>query len=330
MFHGEAATLPGLRTIAGSGRVPFAPVRIEFAAAVLMAFLRLRPGNGGCRTGICSGRRPRCASPRDLSPRSEGDVAKLLWQIDIYRLYARKLHAALIEDSRALRPGTKVLKTDVYEESLDSEYGLLSWLGQNAGQAIGIDKNEEVARRAAANVSQPGVPNCNAIVCDVRRIAAPDGVFDLVISTSTLDHFSAESDLAASLGQILRILKPAGTVVLTMDNPENPVIAVRNRLPSRMLRRLALIPYPMGKAYSAAKLSRILAREGFRLEKTEFVMHAPRVLMVLAQRLARRLRSDRLAGALLGWFERFEGLRGRGLARRTGHFIALRATKPPE
>lgn len=45
--------------------------------------------------------------------------------------------------------------------------------------------------------------------------------FDLVVSTSTLDHFTCREDLVTSLEEISRVLRPGGLLILTLDNPLN-------------------------------------------------------------------------------------------------------------
>lgn len=252
----------------------------------------------------------------------------LTWQTDIYRLYARRLHSRLIEEWCAPRRG-RALKTDLFEESLGAEYGLLAWLGEATGFAIGIDNDAHVTRRAAENVCQARSAPCWAWVADVRRLPFRASMFELVVSTSTLDHFRNEEDIVASLREICRVLKPGGSLLLTMDNPENLIVFVRNFLPYRVLRAMGLIPYRMGKTYSRRRLLRTLAAVGFHVERTAFAMHAPRLGMILAQKLARILRSERMARRIVAMFARLEGLCFRSFASRTGYFVVVKASKAP-
>ena len=67
-----------------------------------------------------------------------------------------------------------------------------------------------------------------------------------MVSLSTLDHFRDPEDLAASLRQLGRIVRPGGLLLLTLDNPTNPLVALRNALPFGLLNRLGLSPYFVG------------------------------------------------------------------------------------
>ena len=72
-----------------------------------------------------------------------------------------------------------------------------------------------------------------ALAADVRRLPFADGDFDTVVSNSTLDHFKTSAELADSIKELSRVLRPGGELYLTLDNPSNPLIALRNALPFR-------------------------------------------------------------------------------------------------
>jgi ubiquinone/menaquinone biosynthesis C-methylase UbiE len=57
------------------------------------------------------------------------------------------------------------------------------------------------------------------LVRDTRRLPFPRDIFDLIVSNSTLDHFSTGEEIAAAIGEIVRVLKPMGHLVITLDNP---------------------------------------------------------------------------------------------------------------
>jgi len=79
-------------------------------------------------------------------------------------------------------------------------------------------------------------------VADVRQLDFGDNSIELIISNSTLDHFQQAEDIDRSLAELARVLVPGGLLLVTMDNPLNPVIALRNRLPKSLLGRTALAP----------------------------------------------------------------------------------------
>ena len=156
-----------------------------------------------------------------------------------------------------------------------------------------------------------------------------EGTFDLIISTSTLDHFESPAAIADSLAELFRVLRPGGRMIITMDNPANPLVALRNSLPFRLLNRLGVTPYFFGATCNQRKLQGMLTETGFTVLASDAVLHCPRVFAVAAARLLERfapLRAQRVFLRILISFERLRTLRTRNL---TGHFIAALAVKPP-
>jgi hypothetical protein len=45
---------------------------------------------------------------------------------------------------------------------------------------------------------------------------------------SVHDHFSSPSEIAASLREINRVLRPGGALLMTLDSGMNPMVAARN------------------------------------------------------------------------------------------------------
>ena len=67
-----------------------------------------------------------------------------------------------------------------------------------------------------------------AVVADVRSLPFAEASFGVVFSGSTLDHFESAADIQRSLGELYRVLRPGGTLILTLDNPANPLIEGRS------------------------------------------------------------------------------------------------------
>jgi hypothetical protein len=123
------------------------------------------------------------------------------------------------------------------------------------------------------------------------------------------------------------VLRPGGQLLLTLDNLANPVIALRNALPFRLLHCQGIVPYYMGATYTPRRLQHILQQVGFDVLDVDAVMHCPRMLVVImARALEGRLKLKTHKRFLRGWmaFERLAQLPTRFL---TGYFIAVRATK---
>jgi SAM-dependent methyltransferase len=164
-------------------------------------------------------------------------------------------------------------------------------------------------------------------VGDVRQLPFAGGTFDVVISNSTLDHFESRKEIVKALRELQRVLCRGGWLLLTMDNPVNPLVAMRNALPFRVLHRLGLVPYPMGATCGPRHLRRILRSEGFEVYETVALLHCPRVLAVAK---ARRLQQQGTAESRARFLRRL--MRWERLARLptrflTGYFVGVSARK---
>ena len=169
-------------------------------------------------------------------------------------------------------------------------------------------------------------PNLHATAADVRRLPFADSAFDVVVSNSTLDHFATRDDVVAGLRELTRILRRRGELVLTMDNPANPIVALRNLTP-HFWRRVGVLPYPVGTTLGHRSLDRALQQLGFDVVDEAAFMHCPRVLAVAVARFLERhaaARSQRRFLAALGAFERMAEWPTRYV---TGHFVAVKAVK---
>ena len=217
------------------------------------------------------------------------------------------------------RPVGRVLKTDLFDEVAGA--GLMSALGARSASVVGIDRSVEAARA--------GRRRAGALVvgADVRHLPFADGTFDLVVSNSTLDHFEHVSEIVHAVAEIHRVLAPGGRVILTLDNPANPVVALRNALPFPLLHRMGLVPYYVGATLKASAARTVLGETGFSVIDATAVMHCPRVLAISMLRVARWLVSPRLSRWLRSGLMTFERLERSPLRHRTGYFVALVADK---
>ncbi len=220
------------------------------------------------------------------------------------RLLARWLPASM----------RSVLKTDLYDEAVSS--GLYPLLAGRAERVAGIDVSPEIAALAARRH-----PRIEVKVADVRALPFESGSFDAVASISTLDHFGDGSQVAAAVRELGRILRAGGHLVITLDNPINPLLAVRNRLPGAIARRLRRgFPYEPGWTCGPRRLRAVLGEAGFEVQAQTAVLHAPRALTALRDR--RSPVWDRRLLRLLGAIERLERFPTRYLS---GHFVAAHA-----
>jgi SAM-dependent methyltransferase len=223
---------------------------------------------------------------------------------------------------RNIQPGLRiesVLKTDLFEEAYGCDELLFS-LPFDAGLKIGIDVSADTVARAADRGRDCG---CRFINADVRRLPLADECMDLVLSNSTLDHFDSELEIEESLHELVRVLKPGGILLVTLDNPRN-VLFILLRAAAPWMG----VPYRLGKTLPMDGLMRTLDGAGMEIQSTEWLIHNPRFLSTLLFLGLRRLFGDR-AGPAIRWllkaFSRFEHLPTRTF---TGAFIAACARKP--
>jgi SAM-dependent methyltransferase len=251
------------------------------------------------------------------APQADWDAVITGWRptrsAAFLRSYSDAVNASLVRDW--LPSGIRVLKTDLFDEAVGT--GLYPLLRAGTGTTVGIDESAEVVAAAQARY-----PDLEAQQADVRRTGFPDGSFDAVLSNSTLDHFSSLDDIDAAFLELRRVLVPGGLLLITLDNAQNPLVALRNALPGRLLARLSLVPYPIGASCGHRRLARMLEAAGFAVEQRRAVMHFPRVLARTASVLPAR--SDPAALRAVLAFERFGSLPSRYL---TAQFVAALARR---
>ena len=238
----------------------------------------------------------------------------------LWRTYCDLAHSALIERWLPEQRADRVLKTDLFDEVVTE--GLYPVLARRARHVVGMDVAASAALQATTRH-----PRLSALATDARRLPFADGSFDAIVSNSTLDHFATLDDMVVALRELARITRPGGTLVLTLDNLANPVVALRSVLPQTPLRRLGLVPYYVGATCGPARLRALVAEAGFSVTRVEQFMHCPRVLAVALARVVERYGSPAAQRRLLrhlAWYERLERWPTR---ERTSYFTAIRAVR---
>lgn len=191
-----------------------------------------------------------------------------------------------------------------------------------AGTAVAVDIAQPLLKTAAARH-----PDLQVVCADARRLPIRQGSIDCAVSLSTLDHFDSTDDIEAALGELFQVMKAGSRLVVTLDNPQNPVVGLRNVLPQRPLRAAGVLAYQVGATLDEAGLKRALARAGFETLETAFILHCPRVLAVPVSNLIARY-APGLRRRWLKHLAAWERLGRWRLARRTGYFVAVLARKP--
>ena len=242
------------------------------------------------------------------------------WYLDPVVARQKKLaNQALIRKWTRNHNVGSLLKTDLFEEAYGEDQILFDLFPQ-AGRTLAIDIAEATVHRAK---SRSPLPRALFLTCDVRNLALGSNLVDLVVSTSTLDHFATPAEFQAALGELARVLRPGGTLIVTLDNVRNPFYPLL-----RWVSRRGRAPFRMGYTTSDAGLARSLEQAGLEVTDTGALIHNPRLLSTLLFLCLRRLlgkHADAPVQAFLRLFATFERL---PTQRFTACFVAACARKP--
>jgi SAM-dependent methyltransferase len=248
------------------------------------------------------------------------ETAGAAWYLDpAVGEHKRQAHLGLLSRWIGCNGTGRILKTDLFEESNRIDQILFDPLFK-ARQLLGFDLAHPVARRARDN---PAAAGAFLWTSDVLRLPLRSGSIDTVISTSTLDHFRVRSDLTQALREIIRVIRPGGTLVLTMDNPHNPLY-----WGLRLAGRLGYTPYHLGITASHKQLRKILEENGMEVLDTDCLIHNPRGVSTLLFMAVRRMAGKRADSPLRLLLRCFDGLDRFPTRRWTACFIAVHARKP--
>jgi SAM-dependent methyltransferase len=242
------------------------------------------------------------------------------WYLDpLVARQKRRLYQALIgEWTRDHAPGT-VLKTDLFEEAYGEDHVLFD-LFPGTYTPLGLDISLATVRRTGERWP---AARSRLLAADVRCLPLRPGTVDLIISTSTLDHFDSRGEFQEAIAELARVLRPGGLLVVAMDNPLNLLY-----LPLRWLSKRRASPFPLGYTTTQAGLARSLEQLGLDVLVRGSLIHNPRIVSTLLFLGLRRLLRGRADGPIalaLKFFDLFGRLPTRQL---TACFIAVCARKP--
>jgi SAM-dependent methyltransferase len=218
--------------------------------------------------------------------------------------------------------GKTVLKTDLFEEAHGTDQFLFE-LEVPGGMRLGMDISPLIARRARQQATARGVTSCGLVAGDVLALPFRADSLDVIVSNSTLDHFPDPQWITAALRQLYLVLKPGGTLVVTLDNPRSLSYFV-----GRFKRILRPDPFFLGHTLSRRELTATLVQIGYRVTDTTAIIHGLENHSSAAMRAAGWLGGRRLNEAIRAVLVLLERLEGAPTRYLTGAFIAVRGVKP--
>jgi SAM-dependent methyltransferase len=239
---------------------------------------------------------------------------------DVVGRIKREAHLRLIARWCGDLRGKVVLKTDLFEEAHGTDQFLFE-LPEDAVR-VGIDIAPLVVRRAGRQASAKGRDAPLLLAGDVLALPFRTDAIDMVVSNSTLDHFPERRLIETALGEVRRVLRPGGVLVVTFDNPRS-----LSYLAGRLKRILRPDPFFLGHTLSRPALTRTLARLGYRVTHTTAIIHGLENHSSAAMWTARRIGGPRLSAAIGKVLDAMERLEAAPTRFLTGAFVAARAVK---
>lgn len=231
--------------------------------------------------------------------------------------YYRRREIALVRRYLGDPRGKAVLKLDLWNEAVNTR--LLQWIEDQGARVYGMDVSAITTGRARQNFCAEARTG-HFVQGDIRSLPFAAGAFDFVYTMGTIEHV-LEYELAVR--EISRVLRPGGVAVIGV--PHKWDVFLRPLL-VRLLERFDRYPYSPERAFSAAELRDLVARNGLTVENRTGLLFVPGIVRLADLFLhVRRLPAARLTAAMTRPFEyaehRWEW------ARRLGYLVAVVARK---
>ena len=230
----------------------------------------------------------------------------------------RDAYLSLIERWAPGRVHGRVLKTDAFEEAF-GEDALVPALSRKAEQVVVAEISPELSALARRRLGETRIRYAAA---DARRLPFASESFELIVSPSTLDHFTDPADLQRALQELRRVLRPAGRMIVALDNRSNVTYPLL-----RLAAWCGLVPFYLGRFYTMKEMRAELESAGFSVEAETAIVHNPRLFAVGSMLAARKLGSQRLERLLERFWRWAQTLENSRWRYRTGTFLACLAVR---
>jgi SAM-dependent methyltransferase len=249
-----------------------------------------------------------------------GERSNPSWYLDpLVAIQKREEHLACARRWMPIAVPNRLLKTDLFEEAFGQD-SLFPDLLSGATTKIGMDVAFPTVRNA---FSQFKCGHARFITADVRSLPFCSDSIDLVFSNSTLDHFESAAEFRQAVSELARVLRPGGRLIITLDNPWNPLYH-----PLRWASKLHLAPFELGYTTSESGLARALTDAGLQVLDAGLLIHNPRIVSTLLFLALRRLMGRRADGPISRLLRLFSRLGNIPTRKLTACFISTCAEKP--
>lgn len=247
---------------------------------------------------------------------------KIFLHIDpVLGAYKSEEFLNLVKKSDIELKGKKIFKTDLCEEALGEDQVLFSLTEPNM-LVYASDISEKIVKKAIHRKEARNLCH-NYLTADVRNIPFKDNVLDLILSTSTLDHFSTNDYLKRSLVELKRVMKPTGKMIIALNNQHN----VNFFLMLKLAEFLRLKPY-VSRFYTLHSFRAILEEIGLHVKRQDFAVHiispANTILLLLRKFVAPGI-VDKIAKIFVSVFRLIGSIKKSKIL--TGWFIVVECSK---
>jgi SAM-dependent methyltransferase len=178
--------------------------------------------------------------------------------------FKRAAYLELIHDWCGTVQNKTILKTDLHEEAYGSDMFLFDFMTAD-NRVHAVDLSPQTLHYAQQRAQTHNVDASRFITADVRALPYPTDLFDIIISSSTLDHFP-EVELRVSLQELYRVLKPNGILLLAVHNQHN--------LNWHLGRFLRVIPQD-AELYTLPQITKVSKDCGFTVRNDRAILHLP-------------------------------------------------------